>query len=96
MTEMAGTELVQADQPELPVPLWEGPAALFAAPDGGRVIRYEADGAERFIAIPRELVPSLQMLAENPGALMAISQGPMGGLARRMTGQFLKRAGLPT
>lgn len=95
MTEMAGMETAGQDTAP-PVPLWEGAAALFESPDGGRVIRYEMPGGEeKFIAIPRELVPSLEMLAANPGALMAISQGPMGGMARRMVGQFAKRAGLP-
>jgi hypothetical protein len=75
-----------------PVLLWEGTAAFFAAPDGGRVIRYDQDGEEKFIAIPAELVPALQMLAANPGALVAISQSPMGGIARRMVGRLTERA----
>ena len=69
---------------EAPVLLWEGQAAMFASPDGGRVIRYDDQGEERFVAIPPELVPALQMLASNPGALVAISKSPMGGMARRM------------
>jgi hypothetical protein len=81
---------------EAPVPelLWEGQAAMFAAPDGGRVIRYDdADGGEQFVAIPAELVPALEMLRANPGALVAISQSAMGGMARRMVGQLTKKAG---
>ena len=91
MTDMA----VEVTETDVPVPLWEGQAAIFATPDGGRIIRYYLPGEEKFIAIPRELVPSLEMLAANPGALMAISLGPMGGVARRMAGQFMRRAGLP-
>jgi hypothetical protein len=72
--------------------LWEGTAALFASPDGGRVIRYEQDGEEQFVAIPPELVPALEMLRANPGALVAISQSPMGGVARKMVGQFTRKA----
>jgi hypothetical protein len=71
-----------------PVLLWEGQAAMFAAPDGGRVIRYEQDGEEKFVAIPAELVPALEMLRANPGALLAISQSPFGGMARK----FVRRA----
>lgn len=74
------------------VPLWEGPAALFGTPDGGRVIRYEQDGQDQFVAIPAELVPALEMLRANPGALIAISQSPMGGMARRMVGQLTRKA----
>jgi len=73
----------EAESPA-PVLLWEGQAAMFAAPDGGRVIRYEQDGAEQFVAIPAELVPALEMLRANPGALVAISQSAVGGMARRM------------
>lgn len=75
-----------------PVLLWEGAAAMFAAPDGGRVIRYEQDGQDQFVAIPAELVPALEMLRANPGALIAISQSPMGGMARRMVGQLTRKA----
>ena len=75
-----------------PVLLWEGQAAMFASPDGGRVIRYDDGGEEKFVAIPAELVPALQMLAANPGALVAISQSPMGGMARRMVGQLSRKA----
>lgn len=81
---------------EVPVPelLWEGKAAMFAAPDGGRIIRYDdADGGEQFVAIPAELVPALEMLRANPGALVAISQSAMGGMARRMVGQLTKKTG---
>ena len=67
-----------------PVLLWEGQAAMYASPDGGRVIRYDHDGEERFCAIPPELVPALMMLQANPGALVAISKSPVGGMARRM------------
>jgi len=75
-----------------PVLLWEGQAAFYAAPDGGRVIRYEQDGEEKFVAIPAELVPALAMLQANPGALVAISKSPMGGLARRMVGRLARDA----
>ena len=79
---------------EAPVPvlLWEGQAAMFAAPDGSRVIRYEQDGQEQFVAIPGELVPALEMLKANPGALVAISQSAMGGMARRMVGKLTEKA----
>jgi hypothetical protein len=77
---------------DIPVLLWEGRAALFAAPDGGRVIRYETGDGEQFVAIPAELVPALEMLRANPGALVAISQSPMGGMARKMVGQFTRKA----
>ena len=89
MSETAGIE----QETTGPVPLWEGRAAMFASPDGGRVIRYDQDGEEKFIAIPPELVPALQMLAANPGALVAISQSPMGGMARRMVGTLTRKAG---
>jgi hypothetical protein len=75
-----------------PVLLWEGQAAMFAAPDGGRVIRYDDAGGEQFVAIPAELVPALEMLRANPGALVAISQSAAGGLARKMVGQLTKKA----
>jgi hypothetical protein len=75
-----------------PVLLWEGQAAMFASPDGGRVIRYQEDGEEKFVALPAELVPGLELLRVNPGALMAIAQGPMGGLARRLVGQVTRKA----
>jgi hypothetical protein len=80
---------------EAPVPvlLWEGQAAMFAAPDGGRVIRYEDEAGEQFVAIPAELVPALEMLKANPGALVAISQSAMGGMARRMVGKLTEKAG---
>lgn len=83
----------EAEAPAVPELLWEGQAAMFAAPDGGRVIRYEQDGQEQFVAIPAELVPALEMLKANPGALVAISQSAMGGMARRMVGQLTKKAG---
>jgi hypothetical protein len=83
-------EAVEADGgPEL---LWEGQAAMFATPDGGRVIRYEENGEDKFVALPAELVPGLEMLRANPGALMAIANGPMGGIARRMVGQVTRKA----
>jgi hypothetical protein len=75
-----------------PVLLWEGQAALYASPDGGRVIRYGQQGEERFVAIPAELVPAMEMLRANPAALVAISQSPMGGMARRLVGQLTRRA----
>jgi hypothetical protein len=81
-----------ATDTQTPVLLWEGQAALFASPDGGRVIRYDQDGQEKFVAIPAELVPALAMLQANPGALTAISQGPLGGVARRMVGQLTRKA----
>jgi hypothetical protein len=83
------SEKTEAPAPEL---LWEGQAAMYASPDGGRVIRYDHDGEEKFVAIPAELVPSLEMLAANPGALMAIANGPMGGVARKMVRQFSAKA----
>jgi hypothetical protein len=86
MSETAGIE--QAG----PVLLWEGQAAMFASPDGGRVIRYDHDGEEKFVAIPAELVPALAMLAANPGALVAIGNGPLGGMARRMVAQLTRKA----
>jgi hypothetical protein len=86
------SETAEAPVP-VPVLLWEGQAAMFAAPDGGRVIRYDdADGGEQFVAIPAELVPALEMLRANPGALVAISNSPMGGMARRMVGQLTRKA----
>jgi hypothetical protein len=84
------TDVTEA--PAGPVLLWEGQAAMFASPDGGRVIRYERDGEEQFVALPAELVPALQMLQANPGALVAISKGPGGAIARRMAQQFAKKA----
>ena len=75
-----------------PVLLWEGPAAMFAAPDGGRVVRYEQDGQDQFVAIPAELVPALEMLRANPGALVAISQSATGAMARRLIGQMTRKA----
>ena len=77
---------------EAPVLLWEGQAAMFASPDGGRVIRYDDQGEEKFVAIPPELVPALEMLAANPGALVAISKSPMGGMARRMVRGLTEKA----
>ena len=77
---------------EAPVLLWEGHAAMFASPDGGRVIRYEQDGEEKFVALPAELVPGLAMLQADPDVLMRISQGAMGGMARRMVGQLSRKA----
>lgn len=90
MTETAGIE--QAETPAAPVPLWEGQAALFASPDGGRVIRYDDHGEDRFVAIPPELVPAMELLRANPGALVAISQSPVGGMARRLVGQVTRKA----
>jgi hypothetical protein len=81
-----------AEETDSPVLLWEGQAAMFAAPDGGRVIRYEQDGDDQFVAIPAELVPALEMLRANPGALVAISQSPMGGMARKMIGNITRKA----
>lgn len=75
-----------------PVLLWEGQAAMFASPDGGRVIRYEENGEEKFVALPAELVPGLEMLQANPAALVQIANGPMGSMARRMVGQLAKKA----
>jgi hypothetical protein len=86
------TEMAAGQETTGPVLLWEGTAAMFASPGGGRVIRYDHDGEEKFVAIPAELVPALEMLRANPGALVAISQSPMGGLARRMVGQLTKKA----
>jgi hypothetical protein len=83
---------MSAAETEAPVLLWEGQAAMFASPDGGRVIRYEQDGQDKFVAIPAELVPALEILRANPGALVAISQSPMGGMARKMVGQFTRKA----
>jgi hypothetical protein len=37
MSEVAGIE----QEPASPALLWEGAAAMFASPDGGRVIRYD-------------------------------------------------------
>jgi hypothetical protein len=88
MSEVAGIERETTG----PVLLWEGTAAMFASPDGGRVIRYEQDGAEKFVALPPELVPGLAMLAANPGALVAIGNGPLGGMARRMVAQLTRKA----
>lgn len=88
MSEMA----VETTQAEGPVLLWEGQAALFASPDGGRVIRYDEGGEEKFVAIPAELVPAMEMLRANPGALVAISQSPVGGMARRLVGQVTRKA----
>jgi hypothetical protein len=85
-------EGAQITASEVPVLLWEGQAAMFQRPDGGRVIRYEQDGEEKFIALPAALVPALMMLAENPGALDAIAAGPMGGVAKRMAGKFARQA----
>lgn len=90
MTETAGIE--QAETPAGPRLLWEGQAAMFASPDGGRVIRYDDHGEDRFVAIPPELVPAMEMLRANPGALVAISQSPLGGMARRMVGQVTRKA----
>jgi hypothetical protein len=73
--------------------LWEGQAAMFATPDGGRVIRYEENGEDKFVALPAELVPGLEMLRANPGALVAIANSPMGGMARRMVDQMTRKAG---
>jgi len=84
--------VTEATETPTPVLLWEGQAAMFASPDGGRVIRYEAEGTERFVAIPPELVPALAMLSANPGALTAISKSPMGGIARRMVKQVTAKA----
>lgn len=77
---------------EGPVLLWEGTAAFFARPDGGRVIRYDQDGEEKFVAIPPELVPGLEMLRANPGVLDSIGQSAVGGMARRMVGQLTRKA----
>jgi hypothetical protein len=90
-TGQTGAEPSAADELAA-TPLWEGQAALFATPDGGRVIRYEQDGEEKFVALPAELVPGLQLLQENPGALMAIANGPMGGLARKMVAKATEKA----
>jgi hypothetical protein len=76
-----------------PVPLWEGPAAMFATPEGGRVIRYQIGGKEEFLAIPAELVPALEMLRANPQALQQIANSPMGAVARRMAAKAAKGAG---
>jgi hypothetical protein len=65
---------------------------MYAAPDGGRVIRYDLDGEEKFVAIPAELVPALNMLAANPAALVNISQSRVGGMARRMVRQVTEKA----
>lgn len=90
MSVEAGIETEATDgAPEL---LWEGQAALFATPDGGRVIRYQENGEDKFVALPAELVPGLEMLRANPGALMAIANGPMGGMARRMVSSMIGRA----
>lgn len=78
--------------PDQPVLLWEGRAAMFAAPDGSRVIRYEVDGEDKFVALPADLVPALEMLASNPSALLAIANSPMGAMARRAAAKFAKTA----
>ena len=65
---------------------------MFATPDGGRVIRYEENGEDKFVALPADFVPGLEMLRTNPGALMAIANGPLGGMARRAAGQLMKKA----
>jgi len=83
------TEISEAPAPVL---LWEGQAAMYAAPDGGRVIRYDLDGEEKFVAIPAELVPALNMLAANPAALVNISRSPVGGMARRMVRKVTEQA----
>jgi hypothetical protein len=83
------TEISEAPAPVL---LWEGQAAMYAAPDGGRVIRYEHEGEEKFVAIPAELVPALNMLAANPAALINISRSPVGGMARRMVRKVTEQA----
>jgi hypothetical protein len=88
----AETDSGPETQTDGPVLLWEGQAAMFASPDGGRVIRYEENGQEKFVALPAELVPGLEMLRANPGALIAIANGPMGGMARRMVGTMTKKA----
>jgi hypothetical protein len=77
-----------------PVPVSEGTYALFSQPDGSLVIAYWAEGASESeqVAIPAELVPALQMLRENPAALLNISNSPMGAVARRMVGQLTKKA----
>ena len=80
------------EQQIVPVLLWEGQAAMFATPDGGRVIRYEENGEDKFVALPAELVPGLEMLRQNPGVLMAIASGPSGGMVRRMVGQMTRKA----
>lgn len=80
------------DQAEAPAPVLiaEGEFALFQAEGGARVIRYQNRGEdgelgpEKFVAIPAEIVPALEALAANPDALMRISTGPMGAMARRM------------
>jgi hypothetical protein len=89
MSETAGIE----QETTGPVLLWEGQAAMFASPGGGRVIRYDHDGEEKFVAIPAELVPALEMLRANPGALVAISQNKvLGPMAQQMATRFARKA----
>ena len=84
--------MTEATETQAPTLLWEGQAAMYASPDGGRVIRYNHADEEKFVAIPPELVPALAMLSANPGALTAISKSPMGGIARRMVKQVTAKA----
>jgi hypothetical protein len=83
MSELAGQGTLDVVEETGPPLLWEGFAAMFATPDGGRVIRYEQNGEEKFIGIPAELVPALGILSENPGVLMNISRGPLGAMMRK-------------
>lgn len=79
-------------RPVQPALLWEGRAAMFAGPDGSRVIRYEVDGRDEFVALPASLVPALEMLRANPAALLNIENSPMGAMARRAAARFAKQA----
>lgn len=77
-----------------PALLAEGTFAFFASPDGGRVIRWQAQGgAEEFIALPAEMVPALEALRANPAALLAIAASPMGGIARKMAQRMISKGG---
>jgi len=80
--------VTEASEAPAPVLLWKGQAAMFASPDGGRIIWYDQDGEDKHVAIPAELVPALEMLRANPAALLNISNSPLGGMARR----FVRKA----
>jgi hypothetical protein len=85
------SEAAETEAPER-VLLWSGYASMYALPDGGRLVCYTREGAEdERVPIPAEIVPMLDMLARDPNLLLNLSTSPVGGIARRMAGQFVKK-----
>lgn len=83
-----------AEQAPAPALLAEGTFAVYATPEGGRVITFwHAQTGDLPVLIPAELVQAwpaaLESLRANPGLLATLLGGPVGMMARRA----MKQAG---